>query len=132
MIKIMVVFKMIWWFIVEVFEKITGKRQQTNYNKSMQNELIQYIRDKNNTPLGVVVAQKRDNVIYYGYSLRNKKDKWNREVGIKIAIARANADSYVLPSSVKLTTLVLNALNDLNKRAVRYFKDAEVDEINFQ
>jgi hypothetical protein len=98
----------------------------------MQSELIQYIRDKNNAPLGVVVAQKRDNVIYYGYSLRNKKDKWNREVGIKIAIARANADSYVLPSSVKLTTLVLNALSDLNKRAIRYFKDSEVDEIKFQ
>lgn len=97
----------------------------------MTNELIQYIRDKNKAPFGVVVAQQRDGVVYYGYSLRNKKDKWDREIGVKIALARANAPSYILPKTTKLQSVVLDALSGLSKRAAKYFKDAEVTEIKF-
>lgn len=48
--------------------------------------LIQYIRDVNKKPIGVVVAVDRNKI---GWSLCHKDDKWDREKALKIAIGRA-------------------------------------------
>jgi hypothetical protein len=89
------------------------------------NTLIQYIRDDQYKPYGVVVAVRKDNDIYYGFSIQNKKDRWDRETGVKIAVARANAGEYVLPKSEKLCKCILENFRLLSERAVRYFKDVQ-------
>lgn len=98
----------------------------------MQNELIRYIRDEDHTPYGVVVAQKIGNVIRYGYSIRNKKDKWDKHIGVKIALARANASSYILPKGKKNHDAILDNLSVISDRAARYFKNCEVAILKFE
>lgn len=56
--------------------------------------LINYVRDKKGRPFGVVVATGRNLI---GWSKCNKSDKWNRELGLKIA---ANRSSSCVPSDV--------------------------------
>lgn len=89
----------------------------------MKNDtLIQYIRDNNYKPYGVVVAVKKENEVHYGFSIQNKKDKWDRHTGIKIAEARANAGAYSLPRSEKLSRPIIENFQLLSDRAVKYFK----------
>ena len=49
--------------------------------------LIQYIRNKNNQPIGVVVAVDKYKV---GYSLCKKGDRFDKQRGFEIAVGRAN------------------------------------------
>lgn len=90
----------------------------------MNDKLINYLRDKDRNPYGVVVALKvGDGDIRVGYSLRNPKDRWDRALGIKIATARAMAeDDYALPQSSKRKLAVLDAIENMYARVVRYFK----------
>lgn len=48
--------------------------------------LIQYLRDKNGKRTGVVVSTSRNSI---GYSLCSPKDRWNNELGKKIAAGRS-------------------------------------------
>jgi hypothetical protein len=54
-----------------------------------QHSVIQYIRSKNNLPSGVLVAIKSENGFRIGYSLCNKKDRFNKSMALKIAMGRA-------------------------------------------
>lgn len=54
--------------------------------------VIQYVRNKDNTPQGVIVALKKGNGFNIGYSLCNKKDKFDKSLALKIAIGRAQSD----------------------------------------
>ena len=58
--------------------------------------LINYIRKQyankekgifNSSPIGIVVALDKNKI---GWSLLNPKDKWNKKIGLSIAIGRAN------------------------------------------
>ncbi len=88
----------------------------------METMLINYIRNENRKPHGVVVAFKQDGKIHYGYSLHNPIDKWDRELGIKIAVARANADEFQLPKVKDRNKVVSEAFEHMKNRANRYFK----------
>jgi hypothetical protein len=88
----------------------------------MNTMLINYIRNENRKPHGVVVAFKQDGKIHFGYSLHNPADKWDRELGIKIAVARANADEFQLPKVKDRLEVVSEAFEHMKKRAIRYFK----------
>lgn len=60
-------------------------------SKQQQDIRFIYLReDKNSAPRGVIAytLDKETNTILYGYSLRNKKDSWNRELGKTIALGR--------------------------------------------
>jgi len=50
--------------------------------------LIQYLRDDNRQPYGVIIATDEDSI---GWSLCHKNDRWDRDFGIKKATYRANA-----------------------------------------
>jgi hypothetical protein len=52
--------------------------------------VIQYIRNKNRIPLGVVVAIKSADGYNLGYSLCRKGDRFNKRMALNIAIGRAN------------------------------------------
>lgn len=52
--------------------------------------VIQYVRDKKRVPRGVIVAVKSSEFGFVcGYSLCNKKDRFNKRMALKIAIGRA-------------------------------------------
>lgn len=88
--------------------------------------LINYIRNKKRQPHGVVVALNKGGEILIGYSLCSPHDQWNREKGLKIAKARAEADvAYQLPSEKHTITLVKNAMDAIEKRALKYFKNGQ-------
>jgi hypothetical protein len=52
--------------------------------------VIQYIRYKNGNPRGVLVAVKIHSGFACGYSLCNKKDRFNKNMALKIALGRAD------------------------------------------
>lgn len=65
--------------------------------------VIQYVRDKKGVPYGVVVAVKVDDGYRLGYSLCNKKDRFSKDMALKIALGRAEIktdDVRVLPHPV--------------------------------
>lgn len=96
----------------------------------MNNIIKEYIRDANYNPRGVVVAVKENNNVYYGYSLCNPCDKYNKELGFKIAIKRASAENgYNLPKVPATRQLVLEKFLSVEARALNYFKDIPKDNI---
>lgn len=64
--------------------------------------VIQYVRDKNGSPRGVLVAVKNGDYVgvqgfKIGYSLCNKKDRFSKKMALDIAIGRAEeSDNFDL------------------------------------
>lgn len=97
----------------------------------MEHTLIRYIRNKKGQPRGVVVALRDNNEVCYGYSICNPIDPWNKHKGLKIAVARALAREYELPQAENTTKQIMEGYVNLSKRAVKYFKDIEENNITF-
>jgi len=95
------------------------------------NTLIRYIRNENGAPEGVAIAQRRGDEVFYGFALHNPIDKWDKNEGIKIAIARSQADAYKLPRVADRALKVLKAFDHLSNRAVKYFKDLPIENVAF-
>ena len=85
--------------------------------------LKQYIRNKKNNPIGVLLADKIDNDIQLGFSLCSKRDTYNKEKGMQIALHRLHHKGVLnIPDSI-------NELVDaFELRAAKYFKIAVVQE----
>ena len=70
---------------------------------------IKYLRDKNNKPYATFVSFDIDGELYFGCSLCNKKDKFIKKVGIRLAVAcslhselvKNKFNSEVIPESIK-------------------------------
>lgn len=77
-------------------------------------ELIQYVRDKNNNPVGAVVAVGK---LQVGWSRKHKSDRWNREKALMIARNRA-----VVGSSVEVPRDVEPIMDNMFERSKRYFQ----------
>jgi hypothetical protein len=97
----------------------------------MQTTLINYIRNKQKHPRGVVVAVRKDDAIHYGFSLVNPIDKWDKEKGIKIAVSRALAGEFNLPLSRENYDAIIDGFTNLKQRSFRYFKDLNPEVIDF-
>lgn len=98
----------------------------------MKQTLIkQYIRnEQNNQPRGVAVAIRENDEILYGFSLLNvNMDRFEKKLGVDIAIARAKAPSYQLPKVLEREAMVLKAFESLEARALKYFKDIPAEKI---
>jgi len=68
--------------------------------------LVQYLRDENRVPIGCIVADVYDNMIFYGVSYCNtKKDKFKKSIGRKIAYDRMykNMEMFFSGGSKKIT-----------------------------
>lgn len=90
--------------------------------------LIQYVRDEDKTPLGVVVAVGSGQL---GFAKRNPKDAWDKELGKRIAIGRATHPEIAMRDVLdtipeKAKPLFSKALLTMMKRSQRYFKGAAV------
>lgn len=102
----------------------------------MKQTLIkEYIRDKKNNPYGVAVAVKDPdtNQIFYGFSICNKADKYDKDRGLNIAVNRALCkDGYSLPESPATIRTIMQRFLSLQDRAIRYFKDIPQENILFE
>lgn len=86
--------------------------------------VIQYIRKKKNRiPYGVIVAIKDvENGYRIGYSLCNKKDRFNKKRALEIALGRAfhsgnqNENNSVTPHDVNRMLL------SFNERCKKYYR----------
>lgn len=82
--------------------------------------LIQYLRKHRkgrNEKVGVLVAESKDGGFVVGWSLTNRKDSFNKEHGMRIAIGRIDELSATkIPQSIRVSTL------EFAKRCTRYFK----------
>lgn len=86
--------------------------------------VIQYVRNKKRIPYGVVVAVKDGDQGYQiGFSLCNKKDRFNKKMALKIAIGRAflkgsayRSCYHSAPRDVDRMLLIFNA------RCDKYYK----------
>lgn len=85
--------------------------------------VIQYVRDKNGDPRGVLVAVKLPNPIGYriGYSLCNKKDRFSKDMALKIAIGRASDLDGTYSSIPNPVAKMIPAFTD---RCKKYYKVA--------
>lgn len=100
----------------------------------MQENIIRrYIRDpETNQPRGLAIIRKDEETksVHYGFSLCNTRfDKWCPKKAFKIAVARSYAPVYKLPQVPDRETAVLDAFEDLSKRAIKYFKDIPAGDI---
>ena len=97
----------------------------------MQQEILKkYIRNSKNQPVGVAIARREGETVHYGFSLCNTRlDQWSKEKGTKIAIARSHAPTYQLPKVRERESAVLDAYEDLEHRALKYFKDIPPENV---
>lgn len=83
-----------------------------------KNILINYLRDNDNNPYGVVVAVKTGDSFNVGASVCNtKKDSFNRYVGVYIAAQRALKANSVLNGDN-----IFRSLCKLSSRASKYWR----------
>ena len=84
-------------------------------------KLKQYIRDDvKGQPFGIMVADKTDTGIRFGWSMTHPNDKFNKALGEKIANNRLEAcepdQMFVVP------TAMVEELNVFINRAKKYFR----------
>lgn len=89
--------------------------------------VIQYVRDKNGNPRGVLVAVKNGNYcgpqsFKVGYSLCNKKDSFSKNMALKIALGRAVSVDHCYPGVVCYPREVQKMLPAFFERCKRYYK----------
>ncbi len=97
-----------------------------------QTFLKEYIRDeKNQNPIGIAVAVRINDEIFYGFSICNKLDRFDKQRGLDIALRRAHADEYSLPLSARYQTLIDERYTSLENRAMKYFQDIPSENISF-
>lgn len=94
--------------------------------------VIQYIRSNKKIPYGVVVAIKSDNGFRIGYSLCNKKDRFNKRMALKISLGRAEMSddsdfvfatcSGFMGESTRIPHSVRKMLPKFHDRCKKYYK----------
>lgn len=89
------------------------------------NAIIEYVRDEEKNPFGVVVAKDKNEI---GFSLCNPIDSWNKHIGLSIAFGRADKKS--LDDQISEITIydycrrerLYNTIYSVKERAKKYFK----------
>lgn len=84
--------------------------------------VIQYVRDKNGNPRGVLVAVKTSKGFSCGYSLCNKKDRFSKNMALKIAIGRA--ELVMAPHEIRnmVPHEIRKMVPTFTERCKRYYK----------
>jgi hypothetical protein len=78
--------------------------------------LKQYIRDKDNHPIGLMVSDLINGEIHFGYSVLHKNDKWNKTKAHLIAFNRLHA-----PSMAELPYKAQAQFERFEMRSKKYF-----------
>jgi len=109
-----------------VITELKGKTEMTKKIKKVEpNDVIHQFVVKNvngcKRRVGILVGKRVGNTVKIGWSRANAKrgDKFDREMGMKLAIERTKADETVpMPHSMA------GEAYDFRHRCIRYFKDA--------
>ena len=100
-----------------------------------QKMIWQYVRDRKNRKVGVVIAYRTDEGnIMLGWSLCNKKDKFDKTIALNKATQRAKHIgvfqkignriwSYNMEDNVPRS--ITNTFINVSERAKRYYKDCK-------
>lgn len=80
--------------------------------------IVQYIRDRKGLPVGAIVSVKSENGFNIGYSLCNRRDRFKKDLALKIAFARASFD-LIRPD---IPRDISKALPAFIERCQRYYK----------
>lgn len=97
-----------------------------NFN---QNVLIEYKRNKQNQPVGVMVAIGRHAL---GWSLCSPNDKFDKHLGLHIALHRAAQAAELGPDKIsknylsKIPHSMLDLYDKMYHRARLYFKNTSI------
>lgn len=94
--------------------------------------LKEFIRNEKQQPIGIAVAVKEGDQILYGFSLCHRNDRFDKELGLKIATQRAIAGEYNMPLSKASRDKILAHYDSLVKRSLRYFKDIAPENITLE
>jgi hypothetical protein len=81
--------------------------------------LVQYVRNNKGQPRGVVIAFKdNSNQVQLGWSLCNKRDKFDKQIGLHTAVERAAQQIWwtEVPDTVR------KLLHEMRERSFRFFK----------
>jgi hypothetical protein len=85
-----------------------------------QYSIVQYVRNKNHEPRGVLVAIKSPDGYNIGYSLCSKYDRFEKKMALKIALGRA-----IVGDSSTVPYVISKALPQFLMRCQRYYKTNE-------
>lgn len=90
----------------------------------MKDFMHQYVRDKNNNPVGLMIAKKIDDTVFITGSRVNTKagDRFDKTVAMRIATGRMEC---VIEGDTNVNTIAENMRHDMIKfcsRARRYFQ----------
>ena len=96
----------------------------------MKDTITEYIRDEKNNPRGIAVALRQGDEVFYGYSLHNPIDPYNKKIGLQIAINRALQGEYDFPDTPERFNAVIERYKSLEGRCLKYFKDIPNPELN--
>ncbi len=93
----------------------------------MNKELVEFVRDRKNNPIGVVVANLHEDTIQIGWSLcKVKVDTFNKEKALMIARNRAGTGTG---KEVTIPREVGKTIHRIADRAERYFKGYHVGSL---
>jgi flavodoxin len=102
-------------------------RTDPTYQSTPTPEIMEYIRDNKNQKIGVMYAFREDDTVYSGWSLCSKRDTFDRELGQRIARARArkvcNSERLSIIDDIPYS-IKDRFLDFIERRCVTYFKDA--------
>lgn len=85
--------------------------------------VIQYVRNNKRIPHGVIVAVKCEDGFRIGYSLCNKKDRFNKRMALKIALGRAEIGSFYVVQPPHPVAKIVPAFVE---RCKKYYKESVV------
>jgi hypothetical protein len=72
-----------------------------------------YIRDENKFPVGCIAFKVNGDVIQFGYSIWNPKDKYNRSIARKIAMGRLEGKKDKQPSECTCAYTGTKSIHDV-------------------
>lgn len=90
------------------------------------NYIYSYVRDEKRNKRGIVVALDYQGEIRIGYSLLHKNDKWNKDLGINIALSRAMLGKTIVPERTRQRIEFI--INSASRRKI--FEGIPVPSIN--
>ena len=87
-----------------------------------KNTVIKYLRDNKGNPRGVIVAVRLTNgKVSVHYSYCNKKDKFTKEMALKIALGRAYTTKTDDLDFSKIPHQVNREISAFNQRVQKYY-----------
>lgn len=84
--------------------------------------LVSYVRDKNRNPRGMLIAIKKGKKgnFHIGYSMCRKEDTFDKNMGFKIALGRAETNNY--DTFINSPHAIRKMLTGFVQRCEKYYK----------